>query len=77
MQRHYDNETRHGAWVTVSHEARMLGPRKEREQNQWEGFIDTAQTEERTPPMASPVDGKSYKLTLLEVLDKKGNIVFK
>ena len=77
MQKHYDKETRHGAWVTVSHGARMLGPRKEREQNQWEGFIDTAQTEERKPAMASPVDGMTYKRTILEVLDQKGSIVFK
>ncbi len=76
MQTLYDKETRHGAWVTPSHGARMLGPRKERDQNQWEGFITTAQTVERQPAMSAP-DGRTYKLAILEVLDDKGNFVFK
>ena len=78
MQKLYDDKTRHGAWVTPSFGARALGERKETDQNQWEFWIQTAKTEERQPAMTAP-DGKGtpYKVTILKVLEDKGNFVFK
>ena len=76
MQKLYDDKTRHGAWVTPSFGARGMGERKETDQNQWEFWIQTAKTEERQSPMTAP-DGTPYKVTILKVLEDKGNFVFK
>jgi Bacterial protein of unknown function (DUF922) len=71
IQDTYDFETNHGAWVSPA----RLPERKGTVQIQWEGFIQTAMTQERSPKETAP-DGTTYKVPLLEVLDKKGNFVF-
>jgi hypothetical protein len=69
IQRTYDKDTTHGAWVTST--VGMIGERKESFQNKWEGFIQRARTEERQPQVIAP-DGKPYKVPLLKVLDDGG-----
>src|SRR5262245_47963488 len=68
IQKTYDNDTTHGAWVTTQM-SMML--HKESFQIKWEGFNTRARTEERQPPMTSP-DGIPYKVPLLKVLEKGG-----
>jgi hypothetical protein len=67
IQKTYDNDTTHGAWVTPS----FLPERKESFQTKWEGFIHIAKSEIRQPEVSSPF-GKPYKVRLLEVLAKNG-----
>jgi hypothetical protein len=69
IQRTYDNDTTHGAWVTPT--LAMMGERKETFQNKWEGFIKRAQTEGRQPQVTAP-NGAIYKVPLLKVLDDGG-----
>lgn len=40
-------------------------------QSRWDGFITTALTQTRVPPMSAP-DGTSYKVTLMSVLNGAG-----
>ncbi len=71
IQKKYDDDTNHGAWVTPS----FLPERKESFQTKWEGFIERARTQERTPQVTAP-DAATYKVPLLKVLDD-GGFVFK
>lgn len=45
--------------------------RNQQKQNDWDGFFQTAYTEERVPQVNAP-DGKPYKKPLFEVLDDNG-----
>ena len=45
--------------------------RTQAKQNDWDGYIQTAFTEERVPQILAP-DGKAYKKPILEVLDAAG-----
>jgi hypothetical protein len=68
VQKTYDNDTTHGAWVVPSG---IFPERKESFQVKWEGFIEKAFTIVRTSGGSSP-DGIPYKKKLLDVLDDGG-----
>jgi hypothetical protein len=53
----YDNDTHHG--------------RNAAQQARWDGFIQAAFTQARTPPMSAP-DGTPYKVPLLDCLHRGG-----
>jgi hypothetical protein len=57
VQDRYDTDTRHGLIQS--------------QQNRWDGFIRTAFTQQRNPPVHAP-DGTSYKVPLLTVLRQAG-----
>jgi hypothetical protein len=65
----YDStgETGH---IAIDHSA--FGPRKPLAQSRWEGFIEKAFTEERTPQVTAP-DGATYKVRLVDVLRAAGH----
>jgi len=69
VQKTYDNDTNHGAWVTTS--SMVVPEHKETFQTKWEMFITRARTLERSPPISAP-DGATYKRRLLDVLDDGG-----
>jgi hypothetical protein len=66
----YDStgETGHRAFESLS----IGGPRKPPEQVRWEGYLNRARTEERSPAMTAP-DGATYKVELADVLRGAGH----
>lgn len=60
------SETNHNAW-----ERPAFGPvRKPLAQSRWEGFIQMARTQERSPPDSAP-DGTAYKVPLADILTSR------
>jgi hypothetical protein len=63
VQSKYDWDTNHGEWNQPS-----FGPAaKSSDQLRWEGFMQRALTEERSPSVQAP-DGATYKARLLDIV---------
>lgn len=67
VDKKYDDETLHRAWEQLS----FGPPRKPAAQTKWEGLINKAFTQERTPRTVAP-DGAAYKIPLLDALKQAG-----
>jgi len=69
VQGAYDNDTLGGQANVFNPNTNVFTPpvQKSNQQIRWEGFITTAFTKQRTPPVTAP-DGVLYKVELIDVL---------